>query len=284
MISLHLISRELCDGNFVQSAIIMRIMLSIAYPDKLGFRKTIERGFVKLLNALYPPRCVYCEMARSDGGPYLCNPCRVGIVLIESPYCCLCGYPAEISYDYPHDKFECGLCRKDSFAFDQARSLGIYDSALKQLIHHFKYRKQPGAMKEIISLMEAHFPESDEVYKGFHVVPVPLHVDKLRERGFDQSYLVAKAVSRRLSLPFWGDLLVRSRPTESQTRKKKNERQKNVRGAFQLDRREDAVGRDILLVDDVFTTGATVNEAARVLKESGASRVYVFTLARAGGN
>ncbi|OGW28203.1 MAG: hypothetical protein A3K09_00200 [Nitrospinae bacterium RIFCSPLOWO2_12_FULL_47_7] len=137
--------------------------------------------------------------------------------------------------------------------FDRARSLGIYDSVLKQLIHHFKYRKQPGAMKEIVPLIETRFPASGEVYEGFHVVPVPLHIDKLRERRFDQSYLIAKAVAQRLRLPLCDDLLIRSKPTESQTRKHRSERLKNVRGAFRLNRLDVVAGKDILLVDDVFT-------------------------------
>ena len=101
------------------------------------------------------------------------------------------------------------------------------------------------------------------------------------ERGFDQSYLIAKAVAEQTRLPLCDNLLTRIRPTESQTRKKKNERLKNVRGAFRLNRLSAVAGKDILLVDDVFTTGATVNEAAKVFKRAGAGRVYVFTLARA---
>ena len=214
-------------------------------------------------------------------GPFLCDPCRAGIIFIENKYCFRCGFPADISYEYPLAEFKCGPCRDGNFAFDRARSLGLYDSVLKSLIRHFKYRKQPGAMKEIVPLLAAHFSASGENYQGFHIVPIPLHTDKLRERGFDQSYLVARQMAGLLGLPFWDSLLMRVKATESQARMKKNERRKNVRGAFSLIRPEEAQGRDFLLVDDVFTTGSTVNEAAKVFKRAGAGRVYVFTLARA---
>jgi ComF family protein len=244
-----------------------------------GLRKAAENLLIKIIDAFYPRVCVYCESGGEGQGPFLCAPCRDSIVLIADPCCHRCGFPADISYDYPHKEFECGLCRKGSFAFDRARSLGIYDSALKQLIHHFKYRKQPGAMKEIEPLIKAHFPRPGESYEGFHVVPVPLHANKLLERGFDQSYLIAQSVAKQARLPFCDNLLTRIKPTESQTRKKKHERLENMRGAF---RPAPAVeGKDILLVDDVFTTGSTVNEAAKVFKKAGAGRVYVFTLARA---
>ncbi len=238
--------------------------------------------FSAVLDVFYPPRCVYCTVGpATEGGPFLCGPCRDGIVFIEGNYCFQCGFPADISYDYPNAEFKCGRCRKGSYVFDQARSLGIYDSALKTLIHHFKYRKQPGVMKEIASLMDTHWSVSGENYHGFHIVPVPLHKDKLRERGFDQSYLIARHMAGRLELPFWDDLLMRVKATESQTIKRKSERQKNIQAAFALTRPEEARGQDILLVDDVFTTGSTANEAAKVFKRAGAGRVHVFTLARA---
>lgn len=251
-----------------------------AQRNKRVLQKAAGDLFAKFLDAFYPRVCVYCGVNRGDNGPFLCNPCRDGIIFIENPFCHRCGFPAEISYAYPHEKFECGLCRKGNFAFDRARSVGIYDSALKQLVHHFKYRKQPGVMKEVVPLIETHFSASGETYQGFHVVPVPLHTDKLLERGFDQSYLIAKAVAEQMCLPLWDDLLTRIKPTESQTRKKKRERLKNMRDAFRLSQLADVAGKDILLVDDVFTTGATVNEATKVLKRAGAGHVYVFTLAR----
>lgn len=241
----------------------------------------IGRFFDNMLDALFPRNCVYCEGARENGGPFLCGPCREDVVFINGPYCNRCGVPADISYDYPHESFECGPCRRGNFVFDQARSLGVYDSVLKQLIRNFKYGKRSGAIREVDSLLDEYFSRAGDTYRGFGVVPVPLHVRKLKERGFDQAYLIAQSTARRLGLPLWDRVLTRVRETEPQARKDKGHRRENVRGAFRMDRAREAAGRDILLVDDVFTTGSTVNEIAKVLKKAGAGRVHVFTLARA---
>ena len=198
-----------------------------------------------------------------------------------APFCFRCGAPAAIDYDYPTESFECSLCRKTPFAFDRARSLGGYDTVLKKLIHHFKYRGQTGTLAETEPLIEGYFSELGESFEGFQVVPVPLHFKKLRERGFDQSFLLAKQVAKTLNLPMVTGLLRRSRETDPQAKKTRGERNKNIIGAFEVNRPDQAAGKSFLLVDDVFTTGATVNEAAKVLKRARAERVWVFTLARA---
>lgn len=264
------------DNNAVLHAMNSRIVRRAG-----GFLESAGKFFEKALDVLYPQNCVCCEGDRENGGPFLCGPCRESVVFITRPYCHRCGSPAEISYDYPREEFECGLCRKGGFGFDRARSLGPYDAVLKQLIHHFKYRNRPGAIKEIASLLDKYFSGDEDLYREFLVVSVPLHVRKLRERGFDQSYLIAEEAARRLRIPHRDGLLKRIKETEPQAKKKRGQRRENIRGAFQAGLPGGILGRDILLVDDVFTTGSTVDEAARVLKRAGARRVFVFTLARA---
>ena len=148
------------------------------------------------------------------------------MVFTTRPFCNRCGWPAETSYDYPGDEFECGLCRKRPPYFDQARSLGLYETVLKQLIHHFKYGKQPGVMEELVPLLQAYFSGWSET--GLLVVPVPLHIRKLKERGFDQSYLIARHIARLTGLPLRADALTRTRETEPQARKNKADRRKNA--------------------------------------------------------
>ena len=235
-----------------------------------------------VLEALFPRKCVFCDAAAVGQGGSLCDCCREDIAFIEPPFCHRCGYPAEMDYPYPTEDFECGPCRKAPFAFDQARSLGSYDAILKKLIQYFKYEKQMGAVREMAPLIAAYFSKQDAAFwQGFCVSPLPLHFKKMQERRFDQSFLIARETARTLGLPLANGLLRRERETESQASKTKAERLRNVRGAFTADRPERVEGRDILLVDDVMTTGATADEAARVLKRNGASRVHVFTLARA---
>jgi len=249
------------------------------------FEKISQLGrgtFNSVLDLVFPRDCLYCEGSRKGGGDFLCGFCQQEIAFVEPPYCHCCGLPADISYDFPTENFECALCRKNSFSFDRARSLGPYDAALKELICHFKFRKQPGVMKDITPFMADYFSRQEESWDGFYVVPVPLFFRRMKDRTFDQSFLIAREVAKTLGLPLANGLLRRVRDTESQAQiKTKAERAKNIKGAFAVDRPDRVQGLNILLVDDVMTTGATVNEAAKMLKRSGAGEIHVFTLARA---
>ncbi|MCH8158193.1 MAG: ComF family protein, partial [Nitrospinae bacterium] len=233
------------------------------------------------LDLLFPQLCIFCDGDRKGGGDFLCLSCREDIAWLEPPFCHSCGMPAEIDYDYPTPEFECSLCRREPFRFDRARSLGYYQSVLKQLIHHFKYAKQPGVMKEITQLIERFFGQSTEDWSGLYVSHVPLHFRKMRERGFDQSFLVAKQVAATLGEPMAAGLLRRVVETPPQAKMSRGDRKKNVSGAFEVNRPDQVEGKKILLVDDVFTTGSTVSEASKALKRAGAKEVFVFTLARA---
>lgn len=235
----------------------------------------------RLQDLVFPRPCVFCHLPRKGGGPCLCGPCHDSLHWIERPFCGRCGIPAEIDYDLPQNNFECARCRTQPPVFDRARSVGLYESALKELIAFYKYRKQTGALKEIRSLLECYFLAADETYDGLTVVPVPLHVSKLRERQFDQACLLAREVARLLTLRCDPGLLKRIRPTPTQTRMTRSERIENVRGAFAVQKPEAVQGSALLIVDDVMTTGATLNEVARVLKRAGAARVEALTLARA---
>ena len=232
-----------------------------------------------ILNAVFPRNCVGCGLDRKNGGKYLCGLCRDDIFVIDDPICNTCGIPADIDYDYPEEGFECGWCRKGGFRFDRARSLGLYDSVLKELIHFFKYRNQPGAIDEIEPFLRNYFEMCREEYRGYSVTSVPLHVKKLKERGFDQSFVLARKIAEILELPLLVRPVERVRETLPQTRKNRAERFQNVRGAFEVV--SSVSDKNILLVDDVFTTGSTVNEVTRVLKKSKSGCVQVFTLARA---
>jgi len=245
--------------------------------------KTSRSGFkwlLTVLNLLFPQNCIFCSGDRREGGEYLCRTCFNDIGLIHAPICFVCGVPADISYDYPQDEFACGVCRQSPYKFDRARSLGHYDTVLRQLIHHFKYQKQLGVLSDIDCLLEKYFSEFGKEYLGLTVSPIPLHFNKMRERGFDQAFLLARQVARVLHAPLESALLKRVAETSAQATKTKAERAQNIKGAFEVNRPEWVEGKNILLVDDVFTTGATANEAAKTLKKAGAGKVYIFTLGR----
>ena len=137
-----------------------------------------------------------------------------------------------------------------------------------------------GVLTEMDLLLEKYFTENPDFCKGFTVSHIPLHFNKMKERGFDQAFLIARQVAVILKLPLEGGLLRRVKATSPQATMTRAERTLNIKGAFEVNRPEHVSDKDILLVDDVFTTGATVDEAAKILKQNGARKVYVFTLGR----
>ena len=204
--------------------------------------------------------------------------CWAAIARIEGPQCPVCGSPfrsdAALSHSPTH---RCGTCRETPPSFTQAVSAGRYEGVLAEAIRGCKYRN---IVKLIPALSPLLRPVLDALPAADAVVPVPLHPRRLRQRGFNQSLLLAAWVSRSVERPLWPDALRRIRWTESQITLDRAQRRSNVRGAFKVRRPGQVAGRRVLLVDDVYTTGATANECARVLRRAGAEEVYVVTLAR----
>ncbi len=261
--------------NSLRKAIKLNISGKLGWPSQI-FR---EKFLSKALDFFFPQPCAYCETKKISGGPYLCGMCQDSIQFISSSYCYVCGIPSNLSYEDSRENFLCGPCRTKPPVFDKARSLGIHQGALRKLIHELKYGMRPGVMKEIDPLLEIYF--ASRRLSDFYVTPIPLHIKKLEQREFDQAYLIGRKIAKILNLNFLPEILERVIETLPQASLTKANRLKNVRGAFRFLNEEKIKGRDILLVDDVFTTGATLNEAAKVLKRAKANRVYAFSLARA---
>jgi ComF family protein len=180
----------------------------------------------------------------------------------------------------------CGLCQRIQPPFQKALAYGSYDGALRDLIHLLKYQQvRPAAgvlgrmVAEVIGKLEAGIPEG-----AIAVVPVPLHARKQAQRGFNQSELMARIALKQLARPerfqLCAGVLQRRRETVSQTGLTGHQRRENLRGAFAVRNQEPMAGRHVVLVDDVFTTGTTVSECARVLRRAGAASVWVATVAR----
>ncbi len=231
------------------------------------------------LDALFPRRCAVCRRAipSSESGA-ICGTCWTAIARIEGPQCPVCGSPfrsdAALSHSPTH---RCGACREAPPSFTRAVSAGLYEGVLAEAIRGCKYRN---IVKLIPALSPLLRPALDALPAADAVVPVPLHPRRLRQRGFNQSLLLAAWVSRSVERPLWPDALRRIRWTEPQITLDRAQRRSNVRGAFRVRRPRQVKGRRVILVDDVYTTGATANECARVLRGAGAEEVYVVTLAR----
>lgn len=237
------------------------------------------RSFTQTVGDLVAPRhCIVCGEA--SGAQYLCATCQETVELRTIYECCkICGKlprAGERGFMY------CSSCMKHPPAFDMARSATIYDGAIRDMILSLKYNQGTFLVRELVRLVEGCVlaAYSDEQIDA--ICPVPLFPVKERERGYNQSALIAKELSKRLKLPYMPQILERVRHTDTQTKLNLEARRENVAGAFISPEAEaDYVyGRNILLVDDVFTTGATSSECAAVLKRNRAGRVIVVSIAR----
>jgi ComF family protein len=238
---------------------------------------------------LFPARCRLCSapLVHISRLP-VCRPCLSALRPIAGGVCCVCGERLIGSYSTLGQDGEarCSLCLRLQPPFAKASAYGSYDGGLRDLIQLLKYeRVKPAAavlgrmLAEAIADLAPAFGAESVV-----VVPVPLHSRRLRERGFNQAELIARAamklhpVGNKLQLKTGA--LERCRETSSQTGLTRHQRRENLRGAFVAARPDEATGRQFLLVDDVFTTGTTVSECARILLRAGASKVFVATVAR----
>jgi len=232
-----------------------------------------------VLDAVLPRRCLVCRRGVTAQEPgVICGGCWNGIIRIDGPRCPSCGVPfrsdAALSHSPSH---RCGLCREDPPAFTMAISAGVYEGVLADAIRRLKYHKQVRLARALSALLD---PVLDLVPPADAVLAVPLHPARLREREFNQALHLAAWVSRRLQRPLLPDSLRRIRETTPQTTLDRKHRLKNVRRAFAVRNPHAVAGLRMILVDDVYTTGATVNECADVLRAAGAGAVYVVTLAR----
>jgi len=235
-----------------------------------------------ILDAIFPKRCKGCQALLPLGSVVgLCPKCWACLRLARPPFCPLCGLP--YLHDWPGNHL-CRDCMLRTPPFLCARSWACYPRhpgtphPLRNAVHRFKYGRKAAYGRVLGSLMAQGCKAC--LGKPNVIIPVPLHPQRLRWRGFNQAVILGKEVSRSWGVPLDPFVLRRSRPTRPQTELTRKERQPNVRGAFSTNPRRSLKGRDLLLVDDIYTSGATVKECTRVLLRAGARTVQVLTLAR----
>jgi ComF family protein len=265
------------------------------------------------LDAVFPPKCLVCsrlfktatkhpanerlpDVATEITGlvaesyrlltSFCCSDCVNAFATVPSPMCTCCGAPLKSRQDKNH---LCGDCIARPKKFRMARAAMAFDQQLMDVIHRFKYAAKTQLARPLGGLMLSGFMRQWEGEKVDLLLPVPLHPQKFRNRGFNQSYLLIrswKAVADAMhitlpDIPIHTDVLIRTKPTVPQTGLGRRQRLTNVKGVFSLRFPEKVYGKKLLVVDDVYTTGATVNECARTLLKFGAERVDVLTLVRA---
>ena len=231
-----------------------------------------------LLNLLYPPSCPLCRRPHTSWprSEILCEECSGKLKSVEHPYCPQCGFPFQSEAGEDH---LCGRCLSEKRYFSRARSAVVYGDAAGELVSRFKFGGDLRLATFISALMQKTVEDLVDGSGHDLLVPVPLHKQRLRFRGYNQSLILGKKISRRCGIPINRWSLVRIRDTPPQLGLPLAKRRKNVRGAFSVSRPDQIKGKNVLLIDDVFTTGSTVSECSRVLIKAGASKVDVVTLA-----
>lgn len=231
------------------------------------------------LTFLYPAQCRVCDTPLGlEAVPYFCQECWQKIQFVERPWCEICGIP------HPDKRATASVCDKCAGApprYGKLRTIAFYEEPFQQVLHLFKFGKRTGLASPLIQLMLARLPDDCRIEDYDFILPIPIHKKRLRERGFNQSLLLAEGIAKAKGMPVATDILIRQKHTKAQSSLTgRAARQENITDAFELRNPKAAFGKRFLLIDDVFTTGATVQEAVKELWKADPAEIDVLTLAR----
>lgn len=239
-----------------------------------SFHRQICDGFTELI---FPARelCPVCQQEVSYGHGIGRN-CFQKIALVAPPVCIQCGRPQRLEAQL---ESLCKQCRETRYYFSGARAVAVYEGILREILAELKYRYRP-ELGEVLGKLLVEWIKLHRNFRDFKlIIPIPINDQKLKQRGYNQAELLAKPLQRYLGIPLTNDIMVREKITESQNALCKEERFRNMRGAFRVVDAGRLKGVKVLLIDDILTTGATASEAARVLLRAGALEVKVLTIA-----
>lgn len=229
----------------------------------------IINSFISLF---FPNICLVCrkKLTKND---IICKKCINDFARLETNKCLLCR-------ENPAENGICQSCRTE-FQFDGVVSVFKFNEVIQSLIHNLKYNEFKKIGIFLGEFLADKLSNYDFISKIDYIIPVPLHKVKKRERGFNQSDIIAKALSDKLNIKLGNHIVKRAKYTKTQTRLTKKEREINVRNAFKIKSHKDVKNKNFLIVDDVITTGSTMKSIALLLKEYYANQVYVASIARA---
>ena len=222
---------------------------------------------------LYPAKCRVCDdFLGVVSMPYICANCWREMQFLEPPWCDICGTPGVDGL--------CDACAVSPPRYGKLRSIAFYHTTLQEAIHLFKFEKKKVFAQHLIQLINAHIPSGCSLEAYDFVLPIPIHKKRLRERGFNQATLLADGIAKIAGVPVLTDALVRKRHTVAQSSLDSTARQQNIVGAFEVRDPDIISGKRLLVIDDVFTTGATIREAVSELWTADPAEIDVLTLAR----
>lgn len=240
----------------------------------IGHFKNVIRSIGSLL---FPPVCVYCGGERPNDDSVVCLECSRSVLPVERPFCALCGRPAP-GLNSGTDNV-CGKCSSHRPSFDKARFCVYYSSVVRRGILQFKFRNSLYLGEALLGLLSKTFEEHFLSENLDAIIPIPVHKQRLMHRGYNQCAVLAGKLGSRFGIPAPTDILVKTRNTVPQTQLKRKQRMDNIKGSFDVKKPGMVKGKRFLLLDDVFTTGSTVSEAALTLKRHDAEVVQALVLA-----
>lgn len=238
-----------------------------------------------LVKLLYPDSCPICgevqgQMLSDDGAVRICPACEKRLTRVASPFCMKCGKPLET--DRVRREY-CGDCQRGTHAFAQGRAVFVYQGAVIGSMHRLKYANR----RDYAAVFAW---EAYEAYGGWlgriapdALIPIPLHPKRRKERGYNQADLLAEALAQLSGIPVEKKLLLRTVHTQPQKQLHARERKNNLKNAFQISKKIVQL-KKVLLVDDIYTTGSTVDAAAEALLRAGVTKVYVLCICIGGGD
>ena len=222
-----------------------------------------------LLDFIFPSHCYLCSQYLSSPEKFYCNNCIQNLPALAKPFCPICKiYITELPAIH--------FCQTN---LEWVYSLWSYHKPVEILVHKIKYEGKTGLARNLGQILAEQIRANNSLNRVDLIVPVPLHHSRHRERGYNQAEIIAQTISPTLNLKMAPDLLIRKKNTKDQTRLTAVERIENVRDAFSVKDEIEIEGMTIMLVDDVITTGATLDECARTLQSAGARKIYACTLA-----
>ncbi|MFQ5965474.1 MAG: ComF family protein [Candidatus Scalinduaceae bacterium] len=255
-------------------------MFNLHQENKVSVLTIIHNSLKGLLDILYPRLCFACNKSlHEEENIFICECCLEKIKKSEFERCGKCGF--ELGPGIISSKKGCPECENINLRFERSFFISDYKGPLKELIHQYKYKKHECLAKPLGDLLINRLSHQGIISEIEIIVPTPIYWKKKLKRGFNQSELMTKRICKKLSIPISINNLCRIKNTLPQTQLSRIQRQKNIHNAFKIKKPKEFIEKQVLLVDDVLTTGITASECAKHLKDAGAKKVYLLALSRA---
>lgn len=237
----------------------------------------MKRVNERLLDLLYPRKCPFCGEALLSGSQKACMACLKEVERIGPHFCLKCGKQLEEA-----ERELCRDCERKPHLFTQNRGLYLYNARMKGCIYRYKYQNQRYYAEFFAGELVREYGKQLRSWGVEAMIPVPLHKSRQKKRGFNQAELILNYMKRQISLPVYGDYVIRERKTLPQKQLNEKERQKNLKNAFKIAENSVKLKR-VLVCDDIYTTGSTLDAVSIALKEAGVNEIYGLCLCIGAG-